>query len=278
MSCYKKNNNFTLSNPHLRRIAWAVLFFMALFALSLALSKQGLNTDLAIREQPPSLEHIFGTDTLGRDMLTRTIYGLIVSLKVGILASVASALIALTLGLAAAVLGRWADVTVTWLVDTFMALPHLVLLILISFAVGGGEKGVLIAVALSHWPALTRVIRAEALQLKSAPYIILAKKLGQSPWKVATRHFLPQLLPQFIIGLLLLFPHVILHEAALSFLGFGLNPHTPAVGILLAEALRYLSTGFWWMGILPGFCLLITVKMFDTFGMGVKNYFTPHQD
>ena len=278
MSCYKNNKYSKFSNPHLRRMAWAALFFLALFTLRLALSKQGLDTNLAIREQPPSLEHIFGTDFLGRDMLTRTVYGLMVSLKVGLLASLVSALIALTLGLAAAVLGKWADVTVSWLVDTFMALPHLVLLILISFAVGGGEKGVLIAVALSHWPALTRVIRAEALQLKSAPYIILAKKLGQNPWKIATRHFLPQLLPQFIIGLLLLFPHVILHEAALSFLGFGLNPHTPAVGILLAEALRHLSTGFWWLGVIPGFCLLVTVKIFDTFGMGVKKYFTPHQD
>jgi len=278
MSCCRTNKSRKFFGTCLRQILLPLSFFLVLFSLRLLMDAQGLNTNLGIKEQAPSTNYLFGTDSLGRDMLTRTIYGLMVSMKVGLMAASISALIALTLGLAGAVLGRWVDTAVTWLVDTFIALPHLVLLILISFAVGGGERGILIAIALSHWPSLTRVIRAEALQLKSAPYVLIAKKLGQSPWTIATRHFLPHLLPQFIIGLLLLFPHAILHEAALSFLGFGLTPHTPAIGILLAEAMHHLSTGYWWLGLMPGLCLLITVQMFDSFGTGVKKYFNPHKD
>lgn len=278
MTCCRTGKTRNFFSIYLRQILLPLIFFLALFTLFLCINEQGLNTNLSNKEQAPSLNHIFGTDSLGRDMLTRTVYGLMVSIKIGLLASLVSALIALSLGLAGAVLGRWVDLCVTWLVDTFIALPHLVLLILISFAVGGGERGVLIAIALSHWPALTRIIRAEALQLKSAPYVLIAEKLGQSPWHIATRHFIPHLLPQFLIGLLLLFPHAILHEAALSFLGFGLTPHIPAVGILLAEAMRHLSTGYWWLGIMPGICFLCTVMMFDSFGTGIKKYFNPYKD
>lgn len=263
---------------YFRHLTGALLFFMALAALRIFLNSSGLSSNLSLMEEPPSWAHPFGTDSLGRDMLIRTVYGIIVSLKVGLMAATLSAVIALMLGLAGAIFGRWVDLAVTWMVDSAMALPHMVLLILISFAVGGGEKGVMLAVALSHWPSLTRVLRAEALQLKSAPYVILAGKMGQSPWRIATGHFLPHMVPQFLIGLLLLFPHAILHEAALSFLGFGLNPHTPAVGILLAESMQHLSTGCWWLGVLPGLLLLLTVKMFDIVGAGVKKYFTPYKD
>ncbi|UQZ89591.1 ABC transporter permease [Deltaproteobacteria bacterium Smac51] len=279
MTCCRTGESRTgFSFYYFRHLILALLFLLGLIALRLFLDSSGLGTNLTLMEEAPSWRHPFGTDSLGRDMLIRTVYGLMVSLKVGLMAATISALIALTLGVAGAIFGRWADLAVTWLVDVGMSLPHLVLLILISFAVGGGEKGVMLAVALSHWPSLTRVLRAEALQLKSAPYVVISKKFGRSSWYIATRHFLPHLVPQFLIGLLLLFPHAILHEAALSFLGFGLNPHTPAVGILLAESLQHLSTGCWWLGVLPGLLLVMTVKMFDVIGAGVKKYFTPYKD
>lgn len=276
MTCCRTGRGLRLF--HCRSLTAALGFFLLLGLASGFLGDQGLDTNLTLQEQAPSWSHPFGTDALGRDMLTRTVLGLLVSLKVGLTAAALSALIALVLGLTAALGGRWADLAVTWLVDVAMSLPHLVLLILISFAAGGGERGVMAAVALSHWPGLTRVIRAEALQLRNAPYVLIAGKLGRTPWQVARQHLPPHLGPQFIIGLLLLFPHAVLHEAALSFLGFGLSPHTPAVGILLAESMRHLSTGCWWLGLLPGLSLLITVKMFDLLGNSVKKYFNPHQD
>ena len=270
-----------LSRPR-RPIPVAVIvpaaFFLALILLRHFLGEGGLATDFGNMEAPPSSGHPFGTDTLGRDMLTRTVRGIAVSLKIGLFAAVVSAAIALVLGLAAGTLGRWADLAVSWLVDVAMAMPHLVLLILISFAAGGGERGVTLAVALSHWPALTRVIRAEALQLREAPYVALSRKFGKGAVHIAVHHFLPHLFPQLLVGLLLLFPHAILHESALSFLGFGLPPHTPAVGILLAESLRHLSTGSWWLGFFPGLFLLATVKMVDVLGHAAKRHFYPDRD
>jgi peptide/nickel transport system permease protein len=208
-------------------------------------------------------------------MFARTLKGLRISLFVGLSAAACSAVVALVLGLAAATMGKTVDAVVTWLVDVAMATPHLVLLILISFACGGGAKGVIIAVAASHWPSLTRVIRAEVMQLQSSEYVMLSHQLGKSRMFIARRHMLPHVIPQFIIGLLLLFPHAILHAAALTFLGFGMSPHTPAIGVLLAESMRYLSMGLWWLAVAPGLTLVITVKTFDILGSNIRALLDP---
>jgi peptide/nickel transport system permease protein len=235
----------------------------------------GVTTHLTQGRLPPDWQRPFGTDWLGRDMFARTLKGLRISLAIGISAATCSSIIALVLGLAAATLGKTVDVIVTWLVDAGMATPHLVLLILISFACGGGAKGVIIAVAASHWPALTRVIRAEVIQLRSCDYIKLSRRLGKTPLWIARNHLLPHVLPQFLVGLLLLFPHAILHAAGLTFLGFGMSPHTPAIGSLLAESMRYLSTGMWWLAAAPGLALVFSVKLFDIIGNNVSALLDP---
>jgi peptide/nickel transport system permease protein len=223
-------------------------------------------SDLAARNQTPSLAHPFGTDWLGRDMLARTLAGLRLSLLLGALAATASALIALLLGSASGAFGRRTDTVVSGLIDLFLALPHLVLLILIAFAAGGGLGGVIIAVAVTHWPSLARVLRAESRRVAASPYVTVARRLGRTDRQIAREHLLPHLLPQFSVGLILLFPHAILHEAALSFLGLGLPPHEPAIGILLADSMRYLSVGIWWLAVLPGLALLLVVKAVDVLG------------
>jgi len=232
-------------------------------------------TSLALRKLPPGWNQPFGTDWLGRDMFARTIKGLRISLEIGLAAATCSAIIALLLGLAAATMGRIVDVAVTWLCDVGMAAPHLVLLILISFACGGGAKGVIIAVAASHWPALTRVIRAEVMQLRTSDYIKLSCQLGKSPVWIARHHILPHVVPQFLVGLLLLFPHAILHAAGLTFLGFGMSPHTPEIGTLLAESMRYLSTGMWWLAVAPGLALILSAMTFDVLGNNVRALLDP---
>ena len=252
-----------------------LLFFVVLVAARFAIGDDGLQTALSTRNQAPSLTNPLGTDWLGRDMLTRTLYGLVLSLRVGLLAATISALLAVVLGLAAALFGGVVDTAITWLVDLFYSLPHLVLLILISFALGGGLRGALIAVAVTHWPGLTRLIRAEALQVISSDYVQLSARLGHSRWWIARRHLLPHIVPQFIVGLILLFPHAILHEAGLTFVGIGLSPHTPAIGIILAESMRHLSTGYWWLGVFPGLALLIAVKAFDILGEQVRALLDP---
>lgn len=252
-----------------------LLFFAAIGLGSYFIGEVGLKTSLTERNMAPTLAHPLGTDWLGRDMLTRTLLGLSLSLRVGLLAALISAVLGVVLGLLAAMLGGKVDLVITWFVDVFFSLPHLVLLILISFAAGGGLQGVLIAVALTHWPGLTRVIRAEALQVKSSDYVQLSARLGHSPWWIARHHTLPHLIPQFLVGLILLFPHAILHEAGLTFVGIGLSPHTPAIGIILAESMRHLSTGYWWLGVFPGLALLIAVKGFDILGENVRTLVDP---
>ena len=261
------------------RWLWAMGVSLAVFAaVPLAawmMGTAGLEPDLLARNRPPSWAHPFGTDPLGRDMLCRTVHGLVLSLRVGLLASAVSSVLALCLGVASATLGRTADGVVSWLVDIFMTVPHMVLLILISFVAGGGTRGVVIAVAATHWPGLTRIVRAEVMQLRGALYVRAARRFGRGPLAVAATHMLPHLLPQFLIGLILLFPHAILHEAGLTFLGVGLSPHTPAVGILLAESMRHLSTGYWWLGILPGAALLVMVKCCDILGFNLDRMLDP---
>ncbi|GAB4410744.1 MAG: ABC transporter permease [Anaerolineae bacterium] len=261
------------------RTVWTIimclLFFAAIGLGSYLIGEAGLKTSLTQRNMAPTLAHPLGTDWLGRDMLTRTLLGLSLSLRVGLLAALISAVLGVVLGLLAAMLGGKVDLVITWFVDVFFSLPHLVLLILISFALGGGLQGVLIAVALTHWPGLTRVIRAEALQVKSSDYVQLSARLGHSPWWIARHHTLPHLIPQFLVGLILLFPHAILHEAGLTFVGIGLSPHTPAIGIILAESMRHLSTGYWWLGVFPGLALLVAVKAFDILGENVRTLIDP---
>lgn len=258
-------------------ITGCLLALGAIIASAWLIGDTGLATNLTARNQPPSLAHPFGTDWLGRDMLTRTLHGLSLSLGVGLLAAAVSAVLGAVLGLLAATLGGVADAVVTWVIDVFFSLPHLVLLIMIAFAVGGGTSGVIVAVALTHWTGLARIIRAEVLQLKSAHYVQLAGRLGRGPLWVARHHLLPHLLPQFLVGLILLFPHAILHEAALSFIGIGLSPHLPAIGIILAEAMRYLAIGAWWLALFPGLALLLAVKAFDLLGEQVRDLIDPRQ-
>ena len=252
------------------QVALGAGFVAAILVAAPVLTTAAEVTDLGARRQPPSLAHPFGTDRLGRDVLTRTIVGLRLSLGIGAAAALISALIAAVLGAAAGMFGRWADTATGWLIDLFLALPHLVLLILIAVAAGRGATGVLVAVALTHWPALARVLRAEARRVVASDYVAVAERLGRSRARIAREHLSPHLAPQLMVGTIVLFPHAILHEAALSFLGLGLPPHAPAVGILLADAMRELSAGTWWLALLPGLTLLVVVKTVDTIGQQLR--------
>ena len=238
---------------------------------------QAMASDLTNKNLAPSFEHVFGTDQLGRDMLLRTVSGLSTSVGIGLIAAVFSSVLALVLGSVAALGGKKADALVTWLVDLMMSVPHIVLLILLSFALGKGFWGVTIGVAVTHWPSLCRVIRAEILQVKQSRYVSIARQMGKSSVDIAIRHVLPAVFPQLLVGLILLFPHAILHEAAITFLGFGLPAEMPAIGIILSESMRYLSMGSWWLAFFPGAALVVVVMLFDTAGQCIRKLVDPHQ-
>lgn len=254
----------------------AAVALVAIVALGLAVYDTAQVSDFTAKSLAPCLEHPFGTDAMGRDMLARTLAGLSTSVLVGLLAAAVSSVIALVLGCAAALGGKKVDAVVTWLIDLCMGVPHIVLLILISYALGKGFWGVTIGVAITHWPSLTRVIRAEVLQCKQAPYVAVARQLGVSRLRIAVQHVVPYVLPQYLVGLILLFPHAILHEASVTFLGFGLSPEQPAIGIILSESMKYLASGMWWLAFFPGLALIATVLLFDVAGSRLRRLVDPH--
>ncbi|MFC6152815.1 ABC transporter permease [Nocardioides yefusunii] len=250
----------------LTSLTLALLVVVAVVVVGGVVRDDAAVTDLTQKTLAPSGEHWFGTDPYGRDLFERTMVGLRLSLVVGTTAAVLSGLISIALTLFATVGGRWAMATVNWLIDLFLALPHLVLLILVAFALGGGTDAVVLAVGLTHWPRLTRVLISVAREINATDYVALSRTFGSSRRFVARRHLAVHLVPHFSIGVILMFPHAILHEAALSFLGLGIDPGQPAIGILLADSMRYLSAGHWWLAALPGLALLLIVKLIDRIG------------
>ena len=253
----------------------AAVALVAVVVAGILVGPDASRTDFAAKNLAPCLAHPFGTDWMGRDMLLRTLAGLSTSILVGVAAAGASSLIAAILASIAALRGRRADGVVNWLVDLCMGIPHIVLLILISYALGKGFWGVTIGVALTHWPSLTRVLRAEILQCRESDFVKAAFVLGEGRLAVAWRHMVPYVLPQFVVGLVLLFPHAVLHEAAITFLGFGLPPEMPAIGIILSEAMGYLSSGMWWLAMFPGLALVAVVMAFDAAGSGLRRLVDP---
>ena len=247
-------------------IVAAAVFLAAVFVAGRLLWDAALATNFGEKNLAPCAAHLFGTDWMGRDMLARTLAGLSTSVYVGLLSAGCSATIALALAVAAALGGRVADAVVSWLTDLMMGIPHIVLLILVSYALGRGFWGVTIAVATTHWGSLARVLRAEILQVKEAPHVKLAQAAGATRAQLVVRHILPAVLPQLIVGAVLAFPHAILHEASITFLGFGLSADEPAIGVILSEAMQYLSTGEWWLAVLPGAALVAVVAAFDRIG------------
>ena len=253
----------------------AVTYLVGVFVWGLFMNPRTYEANYANKFLAPSLAHPFGTDFIGRDMFHRTIKGLSNSIIIGVLASIFSSIIALVAGIASAVFGGWVDKFVNWCVDLCMGLPHLVLLMLISFMMGKGVKGVTIAVALTHWPSLTRIVRSEVMQIRSSQYVKAAYKMGRTKSQVAFQHILPHVIPAYLIGLVLLFPHAIMHEASITFLGFGMPAEMPAIGVILSEAMQHISTGKWWLALFPGLMLLIAVLLFDVIGENLKKLWNP---
>ena len=249
---------------------------IAIYTAGMLLPEESYSSDFLNAKQPPSFAHPFGTDSLGRDLFMRTLKGMSVSMTVGIVASVISAVAAVFVGIAAATGSKFVDGFINWVIDLVMGVPHTILVILISFAMGRGLKGLLIGIAATHWCSLARLIRSEVLQLRSQQYVAVSRKLGKSSGWILVNHLLPHLVPQFFVGLVLMFPHAILHEASVSFLGYGLPPEQPAIGIILSESMKYISSGMWWTAVFPGLVMLLTVLLVDRLGDNLRMIIDPY--
>lgn len=256
-------------------ISLAAIYLLTILILGLTMNPEKYAVNYDNKFITPCLSHLFGTDYMGRDMFFRCIKGLSNSILIGVLAAIISSFIALVFGISSAIIGGAYDRAINWCVDACMGMPHLILLILISFMLGKGAVGVTVAVAVTHWPGLTRLVRAEVMQIRSTQYVKAAYKMGVSKFEVAKTHIIPHVIPVYLVGAVLLFPHAIMHEASITFLGFGLEADVPAIGVILSEAMKHITTGKWYLALFPGLMLLIAVILFDVIGENLKKLNNP---
>ncbi|MBR3113972.1 MAG: ABC transporter permease [Methanobrevibacter sp.] len=273
-SIYSPIANMNLRTKTLLTIGLTVFILVAVVITSLFINSADITTNFNAMNQPPSFEHLFGTDWMGRDMFTRTMKGLGLSVQIGAGASILSSIIAIILAFVGSINSKL-DSFIAWLVDLFLSVPHILLIILISIGLGGGAFGVTMGVALTHWTSLTRILRAEIKQINTSEFVKLSQRFGKSKIWIAKKHILPLVITQIIVGTILIFPHAIMHEASVTFLGFGLSPHEPAIGVILSESMKYLATGNWWLALFPGLALLIIVLLFDIAGENIKKMLDP---
>ncbi|WP_328971700.1 ABC transporter permease [Streptomyces sp. NBC_00239] len=233
----------------------AVVLAVVLVPVVVPLDRQAV--DLAAKLLPPSWAHPFGTDEVGRDLLLRCVYGLRVSLLVGVVAALVATVIGTAVGAAAGALGGWTDRLVMRLVDTFSAVPHLLLGILVVALFRPGVWPVVVSVALTHWLSTARIVRAEMLSLRARPFVDAAVSGGASRLRIAVRHLVPGVLPQAGLAAVLMIPHAMWHESALSFLGLGLPAHEASLGTLVQSARGALLAGAWWPTLFPGIFLIV---------------------
>ena len=253
-----------------------LLLFVWVMAAGIFIAEDALMVDLEQTFSKPGMDHLFGSDWVGRDMLLRTLKGLSISMRIGLLSSLISAAVAVLFGIIGPVFGGAADRCISWLIDFVLSVTHTIIIILISLACGGGLKGIVVGIACTHWTSLTRVIRAEVLQILHVEYTQLSRRFGKSKWYIAKEHMFPHIVPQLVVGVVLVFPHAILHEASITFLGFGLPAHEPAIGVILSESMKYLTSGKWWLAFFPGLCLVLLSLMVDKIGNNLEKLWNPN--
>ena len=245
--------------------------FVAIFAEVLAPHDPQIGS-LARRFKPPfwieggSLVYPLGTDHVGRDVLSRLIFGARVSMVVGITAVLVAGGIGTLLGILSGYLGGWADQVVMRVTDTWLALPALTFAIFLAAIVGPSELNIILILGLVYWTRYARVIRGEVLSIRERDFVRLAVVAGCSKLTIMRRHVLPNVINSAIVLATLMLGVVIVAEAALSFLGVGVPPPKPAWGLMLADGKKGLMAGYWWLTVFPGVCIVLMVLAANLLG------------
>lgn len=257
--------------PRLVVVSVAILALLILGALGADVLRpwDDRYVDLTLMLQSPSASYPMGTDSLGRDLLAQVLHGMRVSFTVSAAAALLAVVLGASLGLIAALLGGKVDYILMRAVDVFQSQNHFLLSILIAVLfrpVFGPSGAIMLAVSLTHWVTVTRIVRAQLLSLREQPFVAAAVNLGASRWQVALHHYVPHLLPAVALAFILLVPHAIFHESGLSFLGLGMPPHQPSLGSLLAESRQTLFTGGWWMAAFPGATIFLAAAAIGMLG------------
>ena len=224
--------------------------------------------------QPPSRQHLMGTDNLGRDVFTRVAYGGRESLKVGVLAALISLLVGSSLGVTAGYHGGWLDEVIMRIIDIFMAIPGFVLALIVIATIGPGLTNVMIALAVSGSPAYARLARSLVLSTKGSEYVDAAMAVGASKLRIIGIHILPNIFPSLLVYTALRVGTAILTAASLSFLGLGAQPPTPEWGAMLSDARNYIREA-WWMSVFPGLAIVITCLCINLLGDSLRDILDP---
>lgn len=264
---------------HKRRlglIAGIVLIIIALAAIlaPLWVPLSPIKMDAVHRLMPPSSKHWFGTDHFGRDLFSRVIYAARISLIVGAAVAVFSSIFGTISGLLAGYYNK-VDQILMRIIDGVLAFPSLLLALALVAALGGSLFNIVLALTFSYWPIMTRVVRSSTIQLKRVQFIEAAKATGERDISIIFRYILPNTINPIIVQGTFTFAKAILSEAALSFLGVGINPPTPTWGNILEESRIYLTTAPWY-SIFPGIAIVITVLALNIFGDALRDMLDPH--
>lgn len=253
-----------------------VLFFVVVSVLAPVLRPYSAGTDRNLRARlaPPSAEHWFGADELGRDQFTRVLHGGRISLRVGLIA-VAFAVVAGTIfGLLAGYVGGWLDTVIVWLMDILLAFPGVLLAIVIVATLGPNLTNALIAISITQIPIYTRIVRSVVMSVREAEFVQAAKALGTNPLRVVVAHVLPNSLSPLIVQLTLSIGTAILDVAALGFLGLGAQPPDPEWGLMIRDGFtQFLRAP--WMSIFPGLAIFFSVVGFNLLGDAVRDVLDP---
>jgi peptide/nickel transport system permease protein len=268
------------ANPLLLAGALAALFIVVVAVLAPLLAPfpgdAGSATNPFAVLRAPSAQHWFGTDQVGRDVLSRVIYGARISPLIAVIVLAIACLVGIPLGIAAGYFGGWVDEVIMRVTDIFLAFPSLLLALALAAVLPASLISLTIAIAVTWWPWYTRLIRGQAASVAGRPYIDSCRALGIPPWRIIFRHVLPNSVTPLIVQVSLDVGGVILTASALSFLGLGAQDPTPDWGLMVAEGQSYFTTA-WWVVTFPGIAIMVTAFAFNLIGDGLRDLLDPRR-
>ncbi|MGA5535459.1 ABC transporter permease [Mycolicibacterium nivoides] len=266
-----------LSNP-VTAISAAVLIAVLVVAVSASwIAPYGINdVDVPSALQGPGTAHWFGTDELGRDVFSRVLVAIAASLRVAVVSVALAAVIGVLVGVLAGYRGGWIDTVVMRVVDVMFAFPVLLLALAIVAVLGPGITTTMLAIGIVYIPIFARVARASALGVRVEPFVAVSRSMGTGDGYILIRHILPNIAGPLIVQLSLSLAFAILAEAALSFLGLGIQPPQPSLGRMIFDAQGFVTLA-WWMAVFPGAAIFVMVLAFNLFGDGLRDVLDPKQ-
>jgi peptide/nickel transport system permease protein len=254
----------------------ALIVLAAIFAPMLATNDPFVQ-DLGQRLKPPGWDgHLLGTDSLGRDIYSRLLYGARISIYIVLLVAMVAPVLGLVIGTIAGYLGGWVDVLLMRFTDIFLAFPRLILALAFVAALGAGIENAVLAISLTAWPPYARIARAETLTIRNSDYIHAIRLQGAGPVRIITRHVWPLCISSLVIRVTLDMAGIILTAAGLGFLGLGAQPPSPEWGAMISEGRKYILD-FWWVATIPGLAIFAISLAFNLLGDGLRDVLDPKE-